>query len=634
MSATPFDPSIDSSDPLWRARVVDAVNKYALFPTLQAMEPLRAIWSPIWVYGSETGYIAWSNQAAVELWVADSEAELCGRYMPPLSDGSIIRVRRIIEQVFEGQYPSETWTFYPKGIPTRLRLRHSPVLLPNGYLGMVQEAQRVEPEKDASLLRGIEAIHHATTEISCYDVDGQVLMRNPAAFRTHGGSTPLSSVFPTSLIAVLQELLKTGGNWHGEVELLTDLGPRWRMVDVRRVVDPVTGRWTILVHAQDIQALKKAQRELTIARDIAEAASLAKSNFLATMSHEIRTPMTGILGMVDLLRGTPMNTEQQQYVGVLKESGEGLLTILNDILDISKIEAGQLQIENIPFIPAKAAEEAIRLFTQKAHTQELWLRLELGEDTQETIQGDPTRLRQVIFNLVGNGLKFTEQGGVTVRMQLRETALSVQVVDTGIGLSPEQQLKLFQPFQQADSATTRRYGGTGLGLAICQRLVQAMGGDIQITSTLGKGSTFSFTVNVGRHSQPILVVAAPPVQKRQLRILVAEDNRVNQLLIYRLLKRLGHIVEVVENGRLAVEAAQNATWDIILMDMQMPEMDGPTATRILREMGGRFAQIPVVALTADAIAEHHSDFLKAGVTHVLTKPIRLDALEQTLNALP
>lgn len=634
MSATPFDPSIDSNDPLWRARVVDVVNKYALFPNLQAMEPLRAIWSPIWVYGSETGYIAWANQAAVELWVADSEAELCGRYMPPLSEGSITRVRRVIEQVFEGQYPSETWTFYPRGIPTRLRLRHSPVLLPNGYLGMVQEAQRIEPEKDSSLMRGIEAIHHATTEISCYDVDGQVLMRNPAAFRTHGSSTPLFSVFPAPIWVTLQELLQTGGNWRGEVELLTDLGPRWRMVDVRRVVDPVTGRWTLLVHAQDIQELKKAQRELTIARDIAEAASLAKSNFLATMSHEIRTPMTGILGMVELLRGTPMNTEQQQYVSVLKESGEGLLTILNDILDISKIEAGQLKIENIPFIPAKAAEEAIRLFTQKAHTQELWLRLELGEGTQETVQGDPTRLRQVIFNLVGNGLKFTEQGGVTVRMQLHETALSVQVVDTGIGLSPEQQKKLFQPFQQADSATTRRYGGTGLGLAICLRLVQAMGGEIQLQSALGKGSTFSFTVNVGRHTQPLLVVEAPPTQKRQLRILVAEDNRVNQLLIYRLLKRLGHSVEVVENGRLAVEAVQNSTWDIVLMDMQMPEMDGPTATHVLREMGGRFAQLPVVALTADAIAEHHSDFLKAGVTQVLTKPIRLEALEQVLNGLP
>jgi len=356
------------------------------------------------------------------------------------------------------------------------------------------------------------------------------------------------------------------------------------------------------------------------------------------MSHEIRTPMTGILGMVELLRGTALDTEQESYVQLLKESGEGLLSILNDILDLSKIEAGELRLETIPFIPLRVAEDAVRLFTQAAHKKGLWLRLKVGKQVDTTVLGDPTRFRQVLFNLVGNSIKFTERGGITLVLDDLELGqpLSVSVQDTGMGIIPEMLGKLFQPFVQADSSTARRYGGTGLGLAICHRLVKAMGGDIGVDSQAGEGSNFHFTINVlPTENAPVRVsLGNPSPAHASLRVLVAEDNRVNQLLIARLLRRLGHIVTIAENGLKAVEAAQSQIFDLVLMDMLMPEMDGPTATRTLRSLGGAFLKLPVVALTADAMLEHQEEFLKAGVAQVLTKPVRLEELEQLLREIP
>jgi PAS domain S-box-containing protein len=363
-------------------------------------------------------------------------------------------------------------------------------------------------------------------------------------------------------------------------------------------------------------------------------AQKTKSDFLAMMSHEIRTPMTGMMGMIDLLSATNLNQEQQELVKIAQGSAHSLLKVVNSVLDFSKFGEGKVALETIDFNVKDSLNSVIALLGPRAREQGLRLETSLSDDVPEWLKGDPSRLGQILLNLVGNAIKFTEQGTVRIEASLRALVndvveLRFDVIDSGTGIPAEVQASLFNPFIQADTSVSRRYGGTGLGLAICRQLCTAMGGIISVESEPGQGSRFWFTIQCGIGKTP--EVAAPPlappteIEAETLDILVAEDNEIVRSLISKLLARRGYHADLVCNGRQAVEAVQSKSYHLVLMDMQMPDMDGITATETIRALSGPEREVPIIALTANALAGRDI-CLAAGMNSFLTKPIQPDAL--------
>lgn len=379
------------------------------------------------------------------------------------------------------------------------------------------------------------------------------------------------------------------------------------------------------------QKLAHLSRELAIEKETAQAADSAKSRFLATMSHELRTPFSGILGMVEMLRGSDLPEEALGQVGLLERSAKTLLGLLNDILDFSKIDAGQLKVESVPFDAKMVIDDLQQIQSVVASAKGIGLSV-LGAERPLIGLGDPSRLRQILNNFLSNAIKFTNMGGVQMEVRLEGEGegrkLRVVVIDSGPGMSAETRDHLFQPFFQADASTTRRHGGTGLGLAISKRIAEALGGGVGVTSEQGRGSTFwlevPFPPSDGR---PVALDGrgaaetqqAPPMIKR--RILFADDDEVNRLVIGGMLRRIGHDVVFALDGRQAVREVTRQDFDMVIMDMHMPEMDGVEATRAIRTLSSAKARIPIIGLTADAIVENRAHYLSSGLDDLMTKPI-------------
>ncbi len=397
----------------------------------------------------------------------------------------------------------------------------------------------------------------------------------------------------------------------------------------------------------DITDRKKMEEDLQRARMSAEASERAKSRFLANMSHEIRTPLNGLLGLSAALGEDEVSPETRSTVRLIRTSGEMLAKILDDVLDFSKIESGKLELEKSPFSLRGCLEWAVNLFQARAKEKHIAVRIDFDERIPGILLGDPTRISQVAMNLIGNAIKFTEEGSVTVRASLVDEGvpegdrrLRVQVIDTGVGIPADKMDRLFRAFSQVDASTNRRYGGTGLGLAICSRLVSMMGGAIGVTSKPGEGSTFAFEIpaltacGLEPPSEPTGRAGAscpePRERLRATRVLVAEDNEVNQLVCRRFLQKLGCSADFVSDGVSAIERVREGSYDVVLMDVQMPGTDGLEAARHIRGMASPHAAVPIVALTASETAEDREACLAAGMNDYLSKPLDLDALRRAI----
>ena len=393
--------------------------------------------------------------------------------------------------------------------------------------------------------------------------------------------------------------------------------------------------------------LKQMQESLRDAKEIAESATIAKSMFLANMSHEIRTPMNGIIGMVDIMKQTKLNAQQEEYLKIMETSGESLLTLINDILDFSKIESGQLDFEHIPFSLEEVLNSTKILLDYKAKSKNLDFKYIIPDDVPIQLTGDPVRLKQILINLTNNAIKFTKEGHVHILVSLVEqddslVHLRFEVEDTGIGIDEENIPKLFHAYSQANLATNRKFGGTGLGLAISKELSRLMHGEIGVSSKPGEGSVFWFTGKIRKQTdQEIQDNQAHKNEDtnrkcRQLKVLLAEDNPINQRVAQINLQNLGHEVDLAKNGSECVQLLEQGNYDIILMDIQMPEMDGIEATSLIRNIEMKSSNqkpIPIVALTANALTGDREKYLAAGMDDHLAKPFKPNELVEIFEKL-
>ncbi len=583
------------------------------------------------IFGLSNEEISTMGEAAVgQLVHPDDLAEIDAHQLRlrAASDGEVNEVEYRVRHV------SGEWRWLRSRDVVFHRDAHGRATLVLGSGEDVTERRRVRVELALARSQLSDAIEGLDSGLVMYDAEGRAVVSNRR----------MRELYPSETDAKLIENRRLDrGTYERRV------GDRWV-----RVSDSPTAEGGVVSLHTDITEMKRTEDDLRRARDDAHNAARAKAEFLANMSHEIRTPMSGVMGMADLALSTALDPRQREYVATIRSSAESLLTVINDILDFSKGEAGKLELERAPFGLRDGLRDALRPLSARAAAKGLTLRIVVAPEAPDILLGDPHRLRQVLINLVGNAIKFTEAGEVSVSVGLdgergpqddATAVLAIAVADTGIGVPEGRRAAIFEPFEQADSSTTRRYGGTGLGLAISAKLVTLMGGAITVEGRAEGGSQFRFTATFGRPAPGEEVIplstnpdddddeVSPPT--RSLRILLAEDNPVNRIVALHLLERFGHRATTVDDGHAALVALESTAFDLVLMDVQMPEVDGFEAVAELRrrERGKAGRRTPVVALTAYAMAGDRERCLAAGFDAYLSKPIRVAALSRTLARL-
>jgi PAS domain S-box-containing protein len=561
----------------------------------------------------------------------------------------------------------DIYIFFVQDI-TRIKLNQDQLHLANeGLETRIREraAELVEMSKRYEAI-----LNCAVDAIISIDPKGRILSLNPAAEKMFGYSSKdiegnnvnmlMPEPYHTEHDNYLQRYILTGeSHIIGKGREVTGLKSNGELFPLDLAVSEVRFGNQLLFTGilRDISKQKTVMKDLEQARIVAEEANRAKTDFIARISHEIRTPLNAILGMADLLSESNLNKEQHKYVRVSKAAGDHLLNIIEDLLDIARIEAGKMVLDRIFFNLGELVDDVIAIVRQTAQKKELEVSCLIDGDVPLFLKGDPKRLRQVLINLMGNSIKFTETGEITLHIGMssrickgNDVELMFRVSDTGIGITTDMQARIFDSFSQADALITRKYGGTGLGLTICRTLVKLMRGKISVESELGKGSTFSFTARFLRSSEPTEQPEALPVHRDKkilsideislmkqtpIRILLAEDSADNRLLFKTYLKKLTCIIDMAENGQIAVDKYMAGQYDIILLDIQMPVMDGYTAARMIRthEQEKHLSPVPIIALTAHAQDSDRKASIDAGCNLHVVKPVPKKALIEAVTSL-
>ena len=715
------------------------------FDPMQLVTPERllafnCLIHPIWVFDPVERRNRWANNSGLQLWDSPSLEEFTSRDMTQMSAAAAARIRDAQCKVEKGLGVEEQWTIYPKGIPKTVHLTSTGLRLSpeeDHFCLLCYAVPLVQDNLLKETLRGNEMLHHLPLSVCQFEMNGAVMYQNPASAikrpmfddeekedeSTDDDSTTRtnddSAVVPENGITLYYpedstiseetvhddenkapnsftslpygkndfvdrfvnpqvaraalKTVQTQDEANLQAELHTSHGPQWSSIHLRKMTDPLTGRSVILYTSQDKTDAMDAKRE--------REASLQKSEFLAIMAHEIRTPLHQVTGFIDLLADTRLDDEQSGFVKLLKSSAQGLMTVISDVLDYSKLEAGQMKMECIPYEPLSVLQGSMAAVRASCEEKGLSLTMNWNKKIPFRIMGDPNRLRQILLNLLSNAIKFTMVGGIQIDVLFitvgeddafpaigtprrksfslerrdssdnhhsrrgsvdtqassasfssKKTWIKFVVTDTGIGIAKKHMKTIFETYQQGNLSVARNFGGTGLGLSICQLLVNNMGGSIDVESHVGHGSSFWFALPVDEPEEKFArskeASEGSSEDETTLKVLIAEDNRINQKLMVNMMKRLGHEATIAENGKIAMEMIQKDNYDVVFMDIQMPVMDGLEATRRLRCMG--YTDLPIYGLTASV---KQSDYSDLGFDDWLPKPLPMSELKTKLQRL-
>ncbi|MEP6727756.1 MAG: ATP-binding protein [Bacteroidota bacterium] len=509
-----------------------------------------------------------------------------------------------------------------------------------GYGVNITERKKIEEQVTRSEKRYRDLFNYSQALICTHELNGRILTINPAILHAmHYTEAEMIGKSIKDFIPLEQQaqfernyldVINKNGRSQGVFSVLNKTGKKIYLLYQNYKVEEPGLEPYIIGFSQDITQRILAEQELMHAKKITEDSAAAKKAFLATMSHEIRTPMNGILGITALMAKTMLDKEQQNYLGIIQDSANSLLAIINDILDLEKIEAGKMQLEEIPFNIADKVSTIIRSFGFKAEEKGIRLTHQNQLPRNLQVKGDPHRLVQILNNFLSNAVKFTEQGTIVLDTHIKfdkEDWMAIEfiIADTGIGIPDDKLKNIFTPFTQASSNTTRKYGGSGLGLSICKNLIEMQGGELWVESQMNEGTTFRFILPYKKYEAPLTENTVPQATNYTVfgnrRVLVAEDVELNQFLAKHIMQSWGFEVTIAENGRKAVQALEEKDFDFILMDIQMPEMDGISATQYIRQLQDvKKAAIPIIALTANALKGDSDTYLKAGMNDYLSKP--------------